>query len=157
LAAWSRPTISKARLIDSVMHFVIPAGFTLALLGMIIYCGYELTAPSNDALALARTMLTTLTTFGGLLLILFVEPPTKFWTGGDEFSGDWRPTLMAIVLGVIYVVIMLVPGLRDFFELATLSLSDCAVMAVSLVVWVFVLRFLWRAKIFNRFLWLGTP
>ncbi|MEO8611985.1 MAG: HAD-IC family P-type ATPase [Chloroflexota bacterium] len=157
LAAWSRPIVSKARLIDSVMHFVIPAGFTLALLGMIIYVGYDLATPPDTALGLARTALTTITTFGGLLLILFVEPPTKFWTGGDEFSGDWRPTIMAIVLGVIYVVIMLVPGLRDFFELSAFNLSQWVITIISLVVWVFLLRFLWRAQIFNRFLWLGSP
>ena len=157
LAAWARPTLPKARLIRSVMHFVIPAGFTLAFLGMVVYIGYELTAPPESALALARTVLTTVTTFGGLLLILFVEPPTQFWTVGDETSGDWRPTILAIVLGLVYIVIMLVPGLRDFFELTALSLSDWAVMVVSLVVWVFVLRFFWRAEIFTRFLRLDGP
>jgi cation-transporting ATPase E len=152
LAAWARPTLPKARLIGSVMHFVIPAGFTLALLGMIVYIGYELTASPESALTLARTALTTVTTFGGLLLILFVEPPTQFWTSGDDYSGDWRPTILAIVLALVYVVIMLVPGLRDFFELMSLSPSDWVVITISLVIWVFVLRFLWRAKIFARFL-----
>jgi cation-transporting ATPase E len=157
LAAWARPTLSKNRLIQSVLHFVIPAGFSLALLGLVVYIAYELTTPSDVALGLARTMLTTVTTFGGLLLILFVEPPIKFWVGGDEFSGDWRPTILAVVLGIVYVLIMLVPGLRDFFELTPLNLSNWAVTGVSLAIWVFVVRFLWRARIFARFLRLDTP
>ncbi|MBZ0290734.1 MAG: cation-translocating P-type ATPase, partial [Anaerolineae bacterium] len=152
LAAWARPTLSKARLIQSVLHFVIPAGFSLALLGLVIYIYYELSMPSDIALSLARTALTTVTTFGGLLLILFVEPPTKFWAGGDEYSGDWRPTMLAIVLGIVYIVIMAVPGLRDFFELMPLGVTDWLIVVGSLLVWLFVLRFFWRAKIFTRFL-----
>jgi cation-transporting ATPase E len=156
LAAWARPSLSKAGVIQSVLRFVIPAGFSLALLGLVIYVYYELTAPSDVGLSLARTALTTVTTFGGLLLILLVEPPTKFWAGGDEFSGDWRPAMLAFVLGMVYIVIMVVPGLRDFFELVPLALNDWLITAGSLLVWLLVLRFLWRADIFTRFLRLDT-
>jgi cation-transporting P-type ATPase E len=153
LAAWSRPGKPKQRLMFSVMNFVLPAGITLFILGLGIYVAYLLADSSADALGLARTVLTTLTTFGGLLLILFAEPPTGFWmTVPDDHTGDWRPALVAFVLGVVYVIIMLIPGLRDFFELSPLRLADYAIIAIVLFGWVFILRYIWRAHIFERFL-----
>jgi cation-transporting P-type ATPase E len=109
-------------------------------------------AAQADALNIARTALTTVTTIGGLLLILFVEPPTRFWAAGDALSGDWRPTIMAGVLLVIYVVIMLVPGLRDFFELAALEARDWVLMGIALIIWTLAIRFVWQTRLFDRFL-----
>jgi cation-transporting P-type ATPase E len=155
LAAWARPGQPKGRIIESVMHFVLPAGLTLFIWGLGIFIAYLLTTPQADALPLARTMLTTLTTFGGLLLIVFVEPPTQFWTGGDELSGDWRPTIVAAALAIVYILIMLVPSLRDFFELSALRFVDWGVIIALLLVWIFVQRFIWRTHIVTRFLRLG--
>jgi cation-transporting P-type ATPase E len=112
-------------------------------------------AAQNDAQSIARTVLTTVTTIGGLLLIVFVEPPTRFWTAGDVVSGDWRPTIMAGILLAIYIAIMLVPGLRDFFELAALDARDWAVIAVTVAVWTLAVRFIWQARLFDRFLRMG--
>jgi cation-transporting P-type ATPase E len=153
LAAWSRPGKPKERLMFSVMNFVLPAGITLFILGLGMYVAYLLVDSSADALGLARTVLTTLTTFGGLLLILFAEPPTRFWTTApDDHIGDWRPTLVAFVLGIVYIIIMLIPGLRDFFELTPLRLADYAIITIALFVWIFILRYIWRAHVFERFL-----
>jgi cation-transporting ATPase E len=135
------------------MNFVLPAGITLFLLGLGMFVAYLLADSRADALGTARTVLTTLTTFGGLLLILFAEPPTAFWTtASDDHTGDWRPALIAFVLGVVYIIIMLIPGLRDFFELSPLRLTDYGIIAVGLFIWVFIPRYLWRAHIFERFL-----
>jgi cation-transporting ATPase E len=156
LAAWARPAIPRFRLIKSVMHFVIPAGFTLALLGLVFYSAYTLFPPPEfpaaDVVSMARTVLNTVTVYGGLLLILFVEPQTPFWTGGDDLAGDTRPVLLAIIMGVVYATILLVPGLRDFFQLHVLRLVDYAVIAGALAAWGLILRWMWRAKIFTRFL-----
>jgi cation-transporting ATPase E len=186
LAVWARPAQPKARLIQSVMKFVFPAGFTLALLGMLVYVAYTVATLNNDlsflsqlstqaditafetvngmtvnetmalaqarALDISRTVLTTLVTFGGLILVLFVEPPTPFWVGGDELSGDWRPTILSIILGLAYLGIMAFQPLRDFFQLSPLRLIDWLVVAVSLIIWTFALRAMWRADLFTRFL-----
>lgn len=168
LAAWSRPGAPKNRLIQSVLRFILPAGVSLALVGLLVYVGYYVgllqaggitdVLQVNDPVLMqsvldtARTVLTTLTTIGGLVLILFVEPPTHFWSAGDEFSGDWRPTIMAGVLLLVYVVLMVVPGLREFFELAVLEPRDWLIIGVVLVLWTLGLRFLWRAQLADRFL-----
>jgi len=158
LAAWSRAGQPKARLMASVLNFVLPAGVTLFALGLGVYAAYALADTGEDALLLSRTVLTTLTTFGGLILILFAAPPTVFWTTGlDKPTNDRRPAIVAVVLAVLYVVILLVPGLRDFFELFPLRLADYALIAALLVVWTFALRAIWRARLFARFLRLEAP
>lgn len=153
LAAWSRPGRPKERLMASVINFVLPAGATLFLLGLGVYAAYLLADSGADSLALSRTVLTTLTTFGGLILILFAEPPTSFWQlGSDDHTSDWRPTVVALVLGILYIIILLVPGLRDFFELTSLRMADYGLIAIALVAWTLILRYIWRAQIFARFL-----
>jgi cation-transporting ATPase E len=34
----------------------------------------------------------------GLLLVMFVEPPSRYWAVADETCGDRRPTWLAMVL-----------------------------------------------------------
>jgi cation-transporting ATPase E len=51
---------------------------------------------SEVATLVAQSALTTFTLIAGLVLVVFVEPPTEFFVGGDIFSGDKRPTLLVI-------------------------------------------------------------
>ena len=88
----------------------------------------------------------------GILLIPFVEPPTKAWVGGDVLSGDWRPTLLAAGMLALYAVVTVVLVLRAFFDLTLLRPWDYLLIGAVVVVWAFVLRFLWRARVFERLL-----
>jgi cation-transporting ATPase E len=151
LAAWARPDVTPESLFRSVSHFVFPAAFTVAAFSIGIYLFYVEVAQD---VALARTVLTTTTVLCGLLLVLFVEPPTRAWVGGDELSGDWRPTLMAVCLAVVYGVIVLVPELRRSFELAPLRGVDLLVIAGVVVAWALAVRLVWRQRLFER--WLGV-
>lgn len=192
LAVWARPGTPQGRLIQGVIRFILPAGLTLAALGVGLYLVYYVglfTASAGvptinlsslpaaqiaalesarglpisqiaalaqqDALTIARTILTTATTIGGLLLIVFVQPPTRFWSITGEVSGDRRPTLMAGLLLLVYIAIMVIPSARDFFELAALELRDWVVIGAALALWVLLLRLIWRARLFDRFLRLG--
>ena len=42
--------------------------------------------------------------------------------GGDVSSGDWRPTIMAVLLIVGFFIISPVPALRGVFALTELTL-----------------------------------
>jgi cation-transporting P-type ATPase E len=85
--------------------------------------------------------------------LLFVEPPTEWWTGGDTFSGDWRPAWLAIGLAVAFVIIMLVPDLRAFFDLAPLEPLHVGLVVGCLAVWLVLIRLAWRRQWLER--WLG--
>jgi cation-transporting ATPase E len=149
IAAWARPGAPPRSVVRSTSHFVFPAAFTVSVLAMGVYLAY---LGMTGDLELARSALTTATVLCGLVLIPFVEPPTKWWTGGDELSGDWRPTLLALGMLGLYFGILAVPSLRAFFELVLLRPMDYVVIAAAVAAWALLLRLVWRARVFERLL-----
>jgi cation-transporting ATPase E len=88
----------------------------------------------------------------GLILIVFAEPPTRFWTGGDILSGDRRPTFLALGMLAAYVVILAIDAPREFFGLHLLGFWDYVGIFAVVCVWAMALRFIWRARLLDRFL-----
>jgi cation-transporting P-type ATPase E len=85
-------------------------------------------------------------------LVMFVEPPSRFWAGTDEPSGDRRPTWLAILLLLGLLAIAVVPPLSGLFDLRPVRPLDAAVVAVAAAVWVFLVRWAWRRHLLERFL-----
>ena len=152
LALWARPGAPARRVLHSVIHFILPAACTIALVALPIYLTYLL---STHNVLMARSALTLTTVLCGIVLIPFVEPPTRWWEGGDVYSGDWRPTLLAVGMLALYVLTVSVPFGRDFFGLALLPLTDVSVIVGVVAVWALALRAAWRRRLFERFLGLG--
>ena len=157
LAAWARPgPPERAALGPALLEFVVPAAVTLTLVALAIYLFYLPGSRGRflggSSLALAQSALTTVAVLGGLLLLVFVEPPVPALEGTGEASGDWRPTVLAIVLALLYVVILAVPAFRDFFELVPLSATAYALIAALVAAWGVAMRFIWHAHLFERFL-----
>jgi cation-transporting ATPase E len=118
LALWARPgPVRKGSVTRRLMHFVLPAVVTSSAAGLAVYLYFLLTA--QDTLYAQHTLTYTMMAIG-LLLIIFAEPPTKAWVGGDELSGDWRPTWLAIGLFLAVVAFVAIPPLRRFYGLALL-------------------------------------
>jgi len=149
LAVWARPAPPPTSTVRSLSRFVLTASWTLALVGLAVYLPYFFVSADPE---IARTALTLATILGGLLLIPFAQPPTRFWVGGDELSGDWRPTLLALALLAACLGVLNTPFLREFFELAPLRLRDYLLIGGVVGVWCVALRQIWRARIFDRFL-----
>ncbi len=150
LALWARPSTPPKSLLRAVSHFVFPAAFTVFVAALAVYVAY---LQATDDMELARTALTTVTVLCGLVLIPFVEPPNKFWVGGDELSGDRRPFWLALAMLALYGWIMARPTLRESFELTPLHPLDLAIIGGVVVLWALALRFAWRRHLFER--WLG--
>ena len=87
----------------------------------------------------------------GLLLVIFVEPPTAWWAGGDVLSGDRRPTLLAMILFVALVAVMATPLARRFFELQPLDPADVVLVTAAALVWTVAVRAAWRHRVLERF------
>lgn len=152
LVAWARPGNPPARLIRAIAHFVVPASLLTSFIGLELYLGYIVATNNAD---LSRTVLTTTLTLCGLLLIPFVEPPTQGWVGGDVYSGDKRPAILAAFMLALFVVVMAVPSFRAFFELSPLGPLDIAIILAVVAAWAFALRFIWRARVLERLM--GSP
>ena len=101
---------------------------------------------------IAQTSLTTFTVFSSLLLVVFVEPPIKFFVGGDEFSGDWRPTILAIVMLLVYLFIAVYEPALAFFEMVDLPILAFIAIAAITLIWMLLLRMAWRHHWLERFL-----
>jgi cation-transporting ATPase E len=153
IAAWARPGIPPGSVVRSTSRFVFPAAFTVSVLALAVYLAYLGATGDVDV---ARTALTTATILCGLLLIPFVEPPTAAWTGGDVLSGDWRPTLLALGMLVLFGFVMALPPLRTFFELVPLRPRDYLWIGAGAAVWALALRLVWRARLLERLLALET-
>ncbi|MEX2314747.1 MAG: HAD-IC family P-type ATPase, partial [Thermomicrobiales bacterium] len=121
LAAWARPGPTPRRLVPSASHFVIPAALTIAAVGTIVYMFF---LDMTGDLGQARTALTITTIVCGLALIVFAEPPTPEWTGGEELSGDWRPTILAGVTLLVFCVGLYIEPIREFYELETMPFTS---------------------------------
>ena len=161
LAAWARPMEPRQQG-ASVFQFVVPAALALAITGLTVYIGYLLVdavlgnqlvtdaVNSPASRAVARTALTTLSIFCGLLLILFVQPhggPVPGWR-----DVPWRHAALVLALAALFAVIAMEPGLRTLFELQPLSLADYVVLAFIAAIWAMVLRAIWRGYVLERLL-----
>ncbi len=125
------------------------------------YAGINYDIATNDAflsevaVLAAQTALTSFLVYSGLLLVVFVEPPTRWFVGGDEFSGDWRPTIVAGVLFIGFILILLIEPLYTFSELLVLPLTAHVGIIAMTLLWMLVLRTAWRNNWVGLFL--GTP
>ena len=61
----------------------------------------------------ATSIFVSLTAFS---LILFLEPPSRFFTGWTTQSSDKRPALLALGLFLIFLVVIMTPTLANYFR-----------------------------------------
>jgi cation-transporting ATPase E len=169
LAIWARPGMRyHTNLVRRLAHFVLPPSFLASVLGLIVFyvpLGLGLTPEARNMgaeqflttfapqILAAQTALSVFLIGAGLFLVIFVEPPTAWWTGGDALSGDWRPTYLAAGLAAAAVIVLLVPDLRAFFDLAPLTPLHVALILGCLAVWFVLLRLIWRRQWLEK--WLG--
>lgn len=163
LAVWARPGTARTDIIPSTLKFVVPAALSIALTVLAVYLFLlnqwflpeQTVQAQQQGIDMARTGVIVTLILCGLVLVVFVEPPTQWWVGGDRYSGDWRPTLLAIGMGLILVLILLVEPLREFFELEVLPLWNYGVIGCVVLIWLLCLRAIWRYDVFNRFFQIG--
>ncbi|HEX6553314.1 MAG TPA: hypothetical protein VF026_11170 [Ktedonobacteraceae bacterium] len=104
LAAWAHPGPAHAnRLLLRLVHFVLRASLSASLKTLFVFLIAAALAVSTGAseaavIATARSTITVFATVCGILLLVFVAPPSRFWAGRNAAGGDWRPAFLAAVL-----------------------------------------------------------
>jgi len=175
LAIWARPVIVReGALIRSLLHFVAPAAITITMAALSVYLIFwtgndpggslsaggeggiiSLTNSENAALSgisEPRDAITVTTVLCGLILLIFVEPPRRFFAGGDEVAHDWRPTILAGIMFAALLIILNVGFLRDFFGMGKLGWGDLGIITGVVAVWAVALRAIWRYRLLDRIL-----
>jgi cation-transporting P-type ATPase E len=175
LAVWARPARQREGIFTQILHFVVTPVLLTSAIGLLLFCGTFLLLlrragafapglPDAQALLLeastrplAQTALTAFLAVCGLFLVIFVEPPTAWWTGGDTLSGDWKPTILAVVLMAAFVLINAVPHARLLFALAPLGWLEVGLVAGAIALWLPLVRLFWRRCLIARFLGIQAP
>jgi len=103
--------LPEGGLAASLARFVRPAAITTSVAALVVYLVTQV--PTQDA-AYAQLAVTYTLTACGLLLFVFVQPPTRAWVLGQVPTGDRRPVWPAAGLLAVFV---LFGGTRlaDFF------------------------------------------
>jgi cation-transporting P-type ATPase E len=152
LAIWAHPgSTPQGTLTRRLLNFIAPPALITSAFGLILFA-VVYGQRQVDSLAVARTTLTAFLVFCGLFLVIFAEPPTRWWTSGNALAGDWRPTWLAVSMMVAFVVILMAPPLRALFALQPLAWNDCAALAIALGAWLLALRVTWKYSLLSRFL-----
>ena len=139
--------VNRGRLSTNILHFTLPAALLMFV--------ESLTTEQFDVLAVLYTAQTSLVTFfvlTGVLTMVFAEPPLRWFAGGAPYRGHWLTAAGAAVLIVAYYGLLLLPGLRSFFELVPLPLAFHIAILVMTALWALLLRMMWRQQWLGRFL-----
>jgi cation-transporting ATPase E len=100
-------------------------------------------------------VVTSYLVYTGVVLIWFVEPPLRWFAVIEPRTPDRKPALLAIGLGLAYAVVLAVPLFREFFSLASVSLSEGVLALIGVIAWTLTVRVTWRYRVIERFL--GLP
>ncbi len=156
LAIWAQPGPTRGKqLLVRLVHFVLPAILAGSLATLFVYLvAVALAAsrglPEATVIATARSTITVFATVCGILLLVFVAPPTRFLAGGNPSSGDWRPTMLAGVLLAGLAVLLSIPLGRAVFEISALPLFDVAAIVGMALLWALLLHLIWRFRLLER-------
>ena len=175
LALWARPGVrSRTSLSRDLWRFVLPAAAFSSLIGLGVFYGTielrlwslgllggspnaaVLERATRESVPFAQTALSAFLVFCGLLLVILVKPPTRWWVGGEELSGDRKPALLAVGLMLAFLVISVTPPLRTLAALSPLEPRYLPLIVAALVAWLFLVRSFWRGQLIERFLGMGT-
>ncbi|MFN2296003.1 MAG: HAD-IC family P-type ATPase [Candidatus Promineifilaceae bacterium] len=144
LAYWLGPgEVQSKQLARKLAFFILPAGITIAIL---VLGAHIFVQQWTGSIAYSRIIATHLLVGTGLLLVMFAQPPTEFWVGGDTLSGDRRPAMLAIALWFLFLFLTIVPFTSRLFDLSTLRPTEHYLFVLTLLaIWVLILRGLWRS------------
>jgi len=158
LAAWAQPGSMRGnKLLLRLVHFVLPTILTGSLATLFVFLIAVAIAvsrglPEATVIATARSTITVFATVCGILLLVFVAPPTRFLAGGNAPRGDWRPIMLAGALLGGLTLLLSVPLGRAVFEIGALPLFDVAVIVGVALMWALLLHFIWRSHLLERVL-----
>lgn len=148
LAGIARPTPHvRERLVRSLVHFVVPAAWSLALVTLLSFVVY---AAFGDSAERGRSALTTLSILCGLVLVLFAAPPTPRWTGGEENVSGWPSVALVVPLLGAFAWVVTSAERSAFFDLGALQTIDLLVVTAACALWAVGLRWMWRERLLER-------
>ncbi len=151
LTFWSATgMMSKEIMRRRLAHFVIPASIASSILAWVVYYWFYLSTSSVNY-ALLAVMYALL--LAGWLRVLFLQPPSQIWVGGAPLRGDRRVIWLILSVALLFAVVVSIPFFQDALHIIWLSpLVDYLWVILAVFIWAFVLRTVWRSKLFRSFI-----
>jgi cation-transporting ATPase E len=104
----------------------------------------------------AQTGLSTFFCLASFILILFLAPPVRFFAAWTRPTGDRRPTVLVVVLLIVFAAVLFVPALSDYFGLTGPGPAVFSTVLPALPLWFGVLTAAFRFRLLDRILGLGA-
>jgi cation-transporting ATPase E len=133
--------ISEKKILSQLIRFIIPVGFTSALASLVVYFVFRYLTGDPTYAQLGVTYTLSLT---GILLVLFIKPPSKFWVGESPLRGDKRFVWMVIVMLILFAIVVMIPLAQELLKVAPLQQVEHYFLILGTVlVWVVLTKLIW--------------
>jgi cation-transporting ATPase E len=103
----------------------------------------------------AQTGLSTFFCLASFLLLLFLAPPARFFAAWTRPTGDRRPAVLVAALVAVFLAVLFVPALYNYFGLTAGNSFVLTVVLGALLPWFAVLTAAYRFQLLDRVLGLG--
>lgn len=176
LALWARPSSNSAVDVAELARFVVPVALVNLLYGGAVFVstyyatrhglslfdgrldsvvGFtlgadEASAPEVAAI-LGRTNLIVFLILTGLMTILFLQPPTRFFATPSQPLHPDRRAAGLVVASIVLLVVIMTTGLRSWLHLAEIPEWGYLALVGTVAMWTVTLRAVLR----RRFLFFG--
>jgi cation-transporting P-type ATPase E len=160
LSLWAPAgVVPRTHLGRLLARFVAPAAVTVSVAAVVVYIIF---LEMSGEVAYAQLAVTYTLVISGLVLVVLLRPPVRGLTlvgMGDERSGDWRPTVMVMVLLILVFVVASIPLADSFFGLKPLQQpTDYLVVGLAVLAWALTASLIWRVSaLWTRWRGVGEP
>ena len=142
LTIWATSeAISEKKILSQLIRFTIPVGFASTLASLVVYFGFRhLTGdPIYEQLGVTYTISLT-----GILMVLFIKPPSKFWMGDSPLRGDIRFIWMVLVMLILFGIVIMLPIAQELIKVAPLQQIDHYFYILGAVLmWIVLTKLIW--------------
>jgi magnesium-transporting ATPase (P-type) len=150
LSFWApAKALPEGGLAASLARFVLPAAATTTVAALVVSLVFQ---TRTQDVAYAQVAVTYTLTACGLVLFVFVQPPTRAWMFGQATTFDRRPAFVAAVLMVLFLLLAPTRLAEMFFKLTALrEPTHYLFVGVVVVVWALSLLLVWRTRLLARY------
>ena len=80
----------------------------------------------------------------GMLMVLFIKPPNRFWAGDTPVNRDERFIWMVLVMFILFGIVLVIPLAQELLKIAPLQqIEHYLIIAGVTIVWALLTKMIW--------------
>ena len=149
LSLWAPPGVLPRRDLGSLLaRFVAPAAVLISAAAVVVYLYFWGT---TRGVAYTQLAMTYMLVISGLVVVVLLWPPVQPRVGAGAGSGNWRPTVLVLVLLALFFLVAALPLADTLFGLKPLRQpADYLVIGLAVLAWAAAAILLWRVMPLKR-------